>query len=30
MYLICELNDENYTEPVFCVCETKKKHLKNL
>lgn len=25
MYLICELNDENYTEPVFCVCETKEK-----
>ena len=23
MFLICELNDENYTEPVFQVCETK-------
>ena len=25
MFLICELNDEDYTEPVFRVCETKEK-----
>lgn len=23
-HLICELNDENYTEPYFHVCDTKK------
>ena len=25
MFLLCELNDEDYTEPVFRVCETKEK-----